>query len=42
MESGDTGILGLMIVWPIGPGTRPVEELVSVLREAGVRTLVDV
>lgn len=42
MGSGDTGILLLMIVWTIGHGTRPVEELVSVLREAGVRTLVDV
>jgi len=42
MESGDTGILGLTIVWTIGHGTRPVEELVSVLRDAGVRTLVDV
>jgi uncharacterized protein (DUF488 family) len=29
-------------VWTIGHGTRPAEELVSVLREAGVRTLVDV
>jgi uncharacterized protein (DUF488 family) len=29
-------------VWTIGHGTRPVEELVSVLRGAGVRTLVDV
>jgi uncharacterized protein (DUF488 family) len=31
-----------MIIWTIGHGTRPVEELVSVIREAGVRTLVDV
>jgi uncharacterized protein (DUF488 family) len=31
-----------MIVWTIGHGTRSVEELVSVVREAGVRTLVDV
>ena len=31
-----------MIVWTIGHGTRPVDEFVSVLREAGVRTLVDV
>lgn len=31
-----------MTVWTIGHGTRPAEELVSVLREAGVRTLVDV
>ena len=31
-----------MIVWTIGHGTRPAEELLSVLREAGVRTLVDV
>jgi uncharacterized protein (DUF488 family) len=29
-------------VWTIGHGTRPAEELVSVVREAGVRTLVDV
>ena len=32
----------LVIVWTIGHGTRPAEELVSVVREAGVRTLVDV
>jgi uncharacterized protein (DUF488 family) len=31
-----------VIVWTIGHGTRPAAELVSVLREAGVRTLVDV
>lgn len=31
-----------MIVWTIGHGTRPAEELVSVAREAGVCTLVDV
>ena len=31
-----------MIVWTIGHGTRPVEELVSVVREAGAYTLVDV
>lgn len=31
-----------MIVWTIGHGTRPAEELVSVVRDAGVRTLVDV
>jgi uncharacterized protein (DUF488 family) len=41
-EDGDAGILALMIVWTIGHGTRLVEELVSVLREASVRTLVDV
>jgi uncharacterized protein (DUF488 family) len=29
-------------VWTIGHGTRPSAELVSVVREAGVRTLVDV
>lgn len=29
-------------VWTIGHGTRPVEELVETLREAGVGTLVDV
>ena len=31
-----------MTVWTIGHGTRPAEELVLVVREAGVRTLVDV
>jgi uncharacterized protein (DUF488 family) len=31
-----------VIVWTIGHGTRPAEELVSVVRDAGVRTLVDV
>jgi uncharacterized protein (DUF488 family) len=31
-----------MNVWTIGHGTRRREELVSVVREAGVRTLVDV
>ena len=31
-----------MIVWTIGHGTRPATELVSLLREAGVLTLVDV
>jgi uncharacterized protein (DUF488 family) len=31
-----------MTVWTIGHGTRSAEELVSVIREAGVRTLVDV
>lgn len=31
-----------MIVWTIGHGTRPAEELVAIVREAGVRTLVDV
>jgi uncharacterized protein (DUF488 family) len=31
-----------VIVWSIGHGTRPADELVSVVREAGVRTLVDV
>jgi len=29
-------------VWTIGHGTRPADELVSIVREAGVRTLVDV
>lgn len=29
-------------VWTIGHGTRPVEELVEMLRDADVRTLVDV
>ncbi|MBA3842739.1 MAG: DUF488 domain-containing protein [Actinobacteria bacterium] len=31
-----------MIVWTIGHGTRPAEELVAVVREAGVGTLIDV
>jgi len=31
-----------MTIWTIGHGTRPADELVSMLREAGVRTLVDV
>lgn len=31
-----------MAVWTIGHGTRPAEELISILQEAGVRTLVDV
>ncbi len=31
-----------MTVWTIGHGTRSAAELVSVIREAGVRTLVDV
>jgi len=31
-----------VIVWTIGHGTRPAEELVSVVREAGVCTLIDV
>jgi uncharacterized protein (DUF488 family) len=31
-----------MIVWTIGHGTRRAEELISVVREAGVRTVVDV
>jgi uncharacterized protein (DUF488 family) len=31
-----------VIVWTIGHGTRPAAELVSVIRDAGVRTLVDV
>ena len=31
-----------MIVWTIGHGTRPADELVSIVREAGVCTLVDV
>jgi uncharacterized protein (DUF488 family) len=29
-------------VWTIGHGTRPLEELVSMLTDAGVRTLIDV
>jgi uncharacterized protein (DUF488 family) len=29
-------------VWTVGHGTRPADELVAMLREAGVRTLVDV
>ena len=31
-----------MIVWTIGHGTRRAEELISVVREAGVQTVVDV
>jgi uncharacterized protein (DUF488 family) len=31
-----------MMVWTIGHGTRPADELVAVAREAGVCTLVDV
>ena len=31
-----------MRVFTVGHGTRPIEELLQVLREAGVRTLVDV
>ncbi|MGH3403400.1 MAG: DUF488 family protein [Streptosporangiaceae bacterium] len=31
-----------MVVWTIGHGTRPAEELLSVVREAGACTLVDV
>ena len=31
-----------MIVWTIGHGTRPADELVSVVHEAGVCTVVDV
>jgi uncharacterized protein (DUF488 family) len=31
-----------MIVWTIGHGTRRAEELISVVRETGVRTVVDV
>ena len=31
-----------MTVWTIGHGTRPVEELVSMLNDAGVRTVIDV
>ncbi len=31
-----------MTLWTIGHGTRPAEEFVAVLREAGIRTLVDV
>ena len=33
---------GAVTVWTIGHGTRPAEELVAVVREAGARTLVDV
>lgn len=32
----------MVVVWTIGHGTRPAEELLSVVREAGARTLVDV
>jgi uncharacterized protein (DUF488 family) len=31
-----------VIVWTIGHGTRPVDEFVSVLRDVGVGTLIDV
>jgi uncharacterized protein (DUF488 family) len=31
-----------VIVWTIGHGTRSTEELIAVVREAGVRTVVDV
>ena len=31
-----------MKIWTVGHGTRPAEELVEMLRRAGVRTLVDV
>jgi uncharacterized protein (DUF488 family) len=31
-----------MTVWTVGHGTRPAEELVAVLLDAGVRTLIDV
>ena len=31
-----------MVVFTIGHGTRPLEELVATLAEAGVQTLVDV
>jgi uncharacterized protein (DUF488 family) len=34
--------LGSVTVWTIGHGTRPLDELLATLREAGVRTLVDV
>jgi uncharacterized protein (DUF488 family) len=33
---------GGVTVWTIGHGTRPAEQLVATLREAGIRTLVDV
>jgi uncharacterized protein (DUF488 family) len=33
---------GCMTVWTIGHGTRPADELVSMLTDAGVRTVVDV
>ena len=41
-ERTRTVTLVAMIAWTIGHGTRPAEELVSVAREAGVCTLVDV
>jgi uncharacterized protein (DUF488 family) len=31
-----------VIVWTIGHGTRPIEEFTSIVREAGVATLIDV
>ena len=41
-ERTRTVTLVAVIAWTIGHGTRPAEELVSVAREAGVCTLVDV
>jgi len=32
----------VVIVWTIGHGTRPIDEFTSVVREAGIATLVDV
>ena len=31
-----------MHIWSVGHGTRPVEELIAVLREAGVKSLADI
>lgn len=41
-EAGAPGHPGGESVWTVGHGTRPADELVSVLRDAGVLTLVDV
>ena len=34
--------MGSLKIWTIGHGTRPVEELASMLGRAGVRLLIDV
>src|SRR5258708_8894203 len=42
VESGSTGLMGYLKIWTIGHGTRPVEELASILGIAGVELLIDV